>query len=118
LPAGAYTAILEGKEGGTGVGLVEVYDLDPKANSTLGNISRRGFVDIADNVMIGGFITGSGEGVLDRAIVRALGPSLAAQGIADPLEDPDLELHDQNGAIVRGTNDTVGVGLVEVFDLH
>jgi hypothetical protein len=27
LPAGAYTAIVSGKNGGTGVGLVEVYNL-------------------------------------------------------------------------------------------
>lgn len=29
LPAGAYSAIVSGADGGTGVGLVEVYDLDP-----------------------------------------------------------------------------------------
>ena len=29
LPAGAYTAQLSGVEGGTGVGIVEVYDVDP-----------------------------------------------------------------------------------------
>jgi len=28
LPAGAYTAIVTGADGGTGVGLAEVYELD------------------------------------------------------------------------------------------
>jgi hypothetical protein len=28
LPPGAFTAILSGKNGGTGVGLVEIYNLD------------------------------------------------------------------------------------------
>ncbi|MEO8043500.1 MAG: hypothetical protein ABI674_01225, partial [Spartobacteria bacterium] len=45
LDPGAYTAIVSGKSGGTGVGLVEVYDLDAAAASELANISTRGFVE-------------------------------------------------------------------------
>lgn len=158
LAPGNYTAILEGKNGGTGTGLVEVYDLDPNANSKLANLSTRGFVDTGDNVLIGGFITGVGA-VPAQIIVRAIGPSLAAMQVSDPLPDPTLEIHDQNGAtiafddnwkdsqeaeiqaaglaptddreaaivltlgnapytaIVRGVNETVGVALVEVYDL-
>src|SRR5439155_1435117 len=56
LPAGNYTAILRGVDDTTGVALVEVYDLDSNANSILGNISTRSFVQTGDNVMIGGFI--------------------------------------------------------------
>lgn len=52
----ANTAIVSGKNVGTGIGLVEVYDLDQAADSTLANISTRGFVDTGDNVMIGGVI--------------------------------------------------------------
>src|SRR4029077_17027924 len=48
-----YTAILRGKNDSTGIGVVEAYDLDAAANSTLANISTRGFVDTGDNVMIG-----------------------------------------------------------------
>ena len=58
---GAYTAILAGKNGSTGVGLVEVYDLGAAANSKLANISTRGLVDTGDNVMIGGFIVGPND---------------------------------------------------------
>lgn len=47
---------MSGKNVGTGIGLVEVYDLDQAADSTLANISTRGFVDTGDNVMIGGVI--------------------------------------------------------------
>ena len=54
----SYTAILRGKNGGTGIGLVEVYDLAQAANSQLANISTRGEVQTGDNVMIGGFISG------------------------------------------------------------
>ncbi len=160
LDPGLYTAILSGKSGGTGVGLVEVYDLDAAAISTLGNTSTRGLVDTGDNVMISGFILGGGEGPMDNIIVRALGPSLATAGITNPLPNPSLELHDGNGvliasndnwrdtdeaeieatglaptndlesalvqalaagpytAIVSGVDQTSGVALVEVFDLH
>ncbi len=37
-------------------------------------------------------------------VIRALGPSLGAAGVANPLADPVLELHDSNGAVVA-TND-------------
>jgi hypothetical protein len=102
LSPGAYTAILAGKNGGTGVGLVEVYDLAQGANSMLANISTRGFVDTGDNVMIGGFIVGGGSGGgTARVIVRALGPSVP---VAGALGDPTLELHDGSGALVAAND--------------
>ena len=105
LSPGAYTAILSGKNGGTGVGLVEVYDLAPAANSQLANISTRGFVDTGDNVMIGGLIVGGGSmGGNARVLVRAIGPSLSNSGVQGALQDPTLELHDGNGA-TTATND-------------
>jgi WD40 repeat protein len=162
LSPGAYTAVLSGKNEGTGVGLVEVYDLGRGANSKLANISTRGFVHRGDNVMIGGLIAGGGSGGgATRVVVRALGPSLPVTG---PLGDPNLELRDGSGTlvasndnwktrpdgssqqaeieattipptndlesalvrtlapdnytvIVRGSNGTIGVGLVEAYHL-
>ncbi len=105
LAPGAYTALLSGKNGGTGVGLVEVYDLETGAISTLANTSTRGFVGTEDNVMITGFILGAGEGPRDRVIVRALGPSLQGAGVNQPLADPALELHDENGALLASDDD-------------
>jgi uncharacterized delta-60 repeat protein len=107
LAPGNYTAILAGKNGGTGVGLVEVYDLAQGANSTLANISSRGFVDTNDNVMIGGLIVGGGSGGgTAKVIVRAIGPSLSVNGTPVPgrLADPTLELHNSNGSMIV-TND-------------
>lgn len=105
LNPGSYTAILSGKNGGAGIGVVEVYDLNSAGNSQLANISTRGFVDTNDNVLIGGFIVGAGaaEGNA-RVLVRSLGPSLTGFGVQDPLADPMLELHDANGA-TTATND-------------
>jgi WD40 repeat protein len=105
LSPGAYTAILAGKDGGTGVGLIEVYDLGQGANSKLANISTRGSVDTGDNVMIGGLIVGGGSGDgTATVLVRALGPSLTGSGVPGALGDPTLELHDGSGAAIA-TND-------------
>jgi hypothetical protein len=105
LSPGNYTAVVEGVGSATGVGLVEVYDLSPGANARLANISTRGFVENADNVMIGGFIIGGMAGSGGKVVVRGLGPSLTASGITNPMADPTLELHDSNGGILGFNND-------------
>jgi hypothetical protein len=101
LNPGSYTAILAGKNGGTGVGVVELYDLDQGTNSELGNISTRGFVGTNDSVLIGGVIVGGGAADGKATVlVRAIGPSLGSSGLIDPT----LELHDTNGTAIA-TND-------------
>ncbi|MGI8956187.1 MAG: hypothetical protein ACR2II_04635 [Chthoniobacterales bacterium] len=104
LDPGAYTVILAGKNGGSGVGLVEAYDLDQAAASQLANISTRGFVETGDNVMIGGFIIGGGGGDDSTIVVRGIGPSLTGAGVTGALADPILELHDGNGAIIASND--------------
>src|SRR5207237_5907782 len=69
----------------------------------LANISARGLVGTGDDVIIGGFILGSGN-ESPRIVVRAIGPSLKAFGIANPLPDPLLELHDGNGLIITSND--------------
>jgi hypothetical protein len=102
---GAYTVILTGNNGGTGVGLVEVYDLDRTVDTNLGNISTRGFVDTGDNVMIGGFIVGGGSPTGSaQVVVRAVGPSLSAAGVAGALANPTLDLHDGNGTLLASND--------------
>jgi T5SS/PEP-CTERM-associated repeat protein len=101
LPANssAYTAIVRGVNDTTGVGLVEVYDLDRSVDSKLANISTRGLVQTGDNVMIGGFIVLGKSS--QKVIVRAIGPSLPVSGA---LADPTLELHDGNGALLEAND--------------
>jgi hypothetical protein len=104
LSPGAYTAILKGKNNSTGVGLIEVYNLDKIPSLELANISTRGFVGAGDNVMIAGFIvgeTGSGPG---RELLRAIGPSLSNADVAGALQNPSLELHNGNGAVVAAND--------------
>lgn len=103
LSPGSYTALVSGKNGVTGVGVVEVYDLDQAADSRLANISTRGFVQTGNNVMIGGFILGGGSNSA-TVIVRAIGPSLAQVGIAGAIPDPTLELRDSNGNLVQSND--------------
>ena len=97
-PAG-YTAVVRGNSNGTGVGLVEVYDLDQNAGSSLANISSRALVETGENVVIGGFLLGAGESNAG-VIVRAIGPSLAQSGVTNSLSDPTLELRDGNGLLI------------------
>ena len=154
LDPGAHTAVLRGFENLTGVGLVEVYDLETGSPVQLANISTRGQVQTGDNVMIGGFIIAGDYPA--KVLLRAIGPSLPVEGA---LQDPTLELVDSNGAsikndnwpetqkreifattvaptnskeaaivatlvpgaytaIVRGKDDTIGVALVEGYNLQ
>ena len=156
---GAYTCVLTGKNQTTGIGLVETYDFDQTADSELGNISTRGFVQTGNNVLIGGFTLGAGEDA--QVAVRGLGPSLGQFGLTNALTDPTIELHNSNGsiltsndnwmddpvsaalltahglalpdtresgiftmlppgqftAILAGKNGTIGIGLVEVYNV-
>jgi hypothetical protein len=105
LSPGAYTAIVRGQNNGTGVGLVEAYDLESFADVKLANISTRGFVDSGDSVMIGGLIAGPANGTSSQMLVRAIGPSLSGFGVPNALQDPTLELHDSNGATIASNND-------------
>ena len=103
LPPGNYTAIVRGVNDTTGVALVEVYDLSPAPDSTLGNISTRAFVQTGDNVMIGGVIV---QGTQPRrVIVRAIGPELAQYDVPNSLADPTLELYDSTGTLIASNND-------------
>jgi phospholipase/lecithinase/hemolysin len=103
LAPGQYTAQLAGKDGGTGNGLVEVYDLQSGASSALANLSTRGYVSGGDNVLIGGLIIGSGDSPI--VVLRALGPSVGSFGVVNFLPDPTLELHDGNGATIAFDDD-------------
>jgi hypothetical protein len=102
LEPGAYTVVVTGKNPTPGVALAEVYDLSPLSNSSLENMSTRGFVGMRDNVLISGFIVGDVDSA--TVVVRALGPSLAAYGVRGVLSDPQLEIYDSTGALIATNN--------------
>ncbi len=100
LLPGPYTAIVSGAGGATGVGIVEVFEVDSSsASSPLVNISTRGLVEVGDDVMIGGFvIDGSSP---KRVLVRAAGPSLANFGVPGVLANPFLQIFAGSTAIAE-----------------
>jgi autotransporter-associated beta strand protein len=102
LQPGNYTAIVRGNNNTMGIALVEAYDLDPGADSRLANASTRGFVQTSDNVMIGGFIFNqSGNATV---LIRAIGPELIQHHVPNALQDPTLELHNGNGALIASND--------------
>ena len=106
LDPGAYTAVMEPGGGGTntdydGNALIEVYDVDPNTLSKLGNISTRSYTNPVSPEIAGVIATGPGN---DNVLIRALGPSLAASGVSDPIDDPIVLLHDANGALIASNN--------------
>jgi sugar lactone lactonase YvrE len=105
VPAGAYTAIVSGVAGTSGVGLMEIYDLQ-QTTSRAGNLSTRGTVLSGDNVMIAGCIVGGSAS--KSLVVRALGPSLLNHGVNDALGNPHLGFFDANGAVVSTNEDWQG----------
>jgi hypothetical protein len=104
LAPGSYTVVLRGVNESSGVGLVEVYDLDPTTGSRLANLSARAFAGNGANVLIGGVTFHSTS---DSLLLRVSGPSLAARGVTDALSDPAIELYNADGVLL-GENDNWG----------
>ena len=63
----------------------------------LRNISSRGIVQTGENVLIAGLIVGGNALATNAVVLRAIGPSLSASGIANPLQNPMLELRNSSG---------------------
>ena len=104
LPPGAYTAIVNGANGETGVGLVEVFEADDSIDSELSNISTRGFVQTGNDVLIGGLII---EGNAPATVlIRARGPSMSGAPFFVPgtLADPFLQLFSGQNVIAQNDN--------------
>jgi cytochrome c peroxidase len=124
LVPGNYTAVLNGTNSGTGTAILELYDLDFAAPSKLANISTRAFVGTGDDILIAGFTVGNASNV-ETIIVRGLGQSLQASGVAQFLIDPKLEVHNADGATLaandnwpspdNASNDIINTGLSPKF---
>ena len=101
LPSGQYTAIISGANNSSGIGVVEIFDLESLAGE-LGNLAVRADVRTGDNVLISGLILNGTNP--KRVMLRAIGPSLQSQLGNGVLQNPFLELHDGNG-VTMATND-------------
>jgi len=104
LNPGAYTVHLSGADGETGLGLVEVFDVDVAVASQLVNMSTRGFVQAGDNLLIGGFIV---DGTAPKTVlIRGRGPSMAGAPffVPDILANPFLRLFSGQTVIAQNDN--------------
>jgi hypothetical protein len=105
LNPGAYTAIVTGVGGTSGVAIVEVFEID-RPETPLINIATRGPVYTGDNVMIAGLII---QGDTPKTVlITARGPSMAVPPFNVPgtLPDPTLTLY--SGQTVIASNDNWG----------
>jgi hypothetical protein len=104
LAPGNYTAVVSGFNDGTGIGLVEAYEMDSNTTRMV-NISTRGQIGTVNEPMIGGLIAQGGAP--KKVIIRALGPSLGTgvNAIAGALADPILELRDGSGNLLAVNDD-------------
>jgi hypothetical protein len=100
LDPGPYTAIVSGAAGGTGVGIVEIFEVDHFELPLVG-ISTRGRVLTGNDVMIGGLVIQGNAP--QQVVVRARGPSLTSQGVSGALANPILQLVASDGTTF--TND-------------
>lgn len=94
LGVGSFRVRVYGKDGGQGVALVEIFDLDhaSPASSRIRSFSAQGTANPGDEALIGGMLVAGTTAV--PLLVRGLGASLEAQQIANALADPLLDVRD------------------------
>jgi hypothetical protein len=102
LSPGNYTAIVHGYAHTSGIALVEAYDPDPAGGSRLAEMSTRGNVRTGDDLLIGGFIVVTSA---TNVLLRAIGPELTAFGVSNALQNPTLELRDENAVLIDANDD-------------
>lgn len=96
-----YSVHLTGKAG-SGIGLIELYDAAAGGAARLANVSARTRVGTGDDALIVGFVV-SGN-VPRQLLIRGVGPGLAAFGVSDVLQDPELNLFRGSDALHRNDN--------------
>jgi hypothetical protein len=105
---GAHTVQLTGK-GGTGVALIEAYDVAPVgATAPLINLSARTRAGTGAEVLIAGFVISGSEP--KRLLIRGVGPALAALGVSGALADPQLAVYRQGASTPLQQNDDWNAG--------
>lgn len=102
LEAGTYTVQVAGQGDATGIALMELYEAGDGSDPRLRNLSIRGNAGSGEYQLAGGFsIVGSQSATL---LIRAIGPSLGAFGVAGTLPQPRLVISDSAGAAIAGNS--------------
>jgi hypothetical protein len=103
LSPGAYTGVVRGNNNTAGIGLIEVFDLNPAVGAKLGNISTRALVGTGNDIVIAGFILGNNSNPT-RLVLRGIGPSLTAFGVPNALANPKLEVRNSSGTVLASND--------------
>lgn len=102
---GGRTLQVSGADGGGGLALVELYDVG-SGRGRLVNVSTRAQVGTGADVLVAGFsVVGTAS---KRLLIRAVGPSLAAFGVAGTLTDPMVEVKALGATETTASNDDWG----------
>jgi len=115
LAPGNYTVQTSGKSGGTGIALIEVYEVDSSSESRLVNLSTPSPVRSGNGKQIAGFVI---KGTQPRnLLVRASGPAIGAAPFLVPgtLADPQLVLFSASSQEMSRNLDWDSVTLPAVF---
>jgi hypothetical protein len=98
--------VVEGARGGTGMGLVEAYEVGRDANRIIA-LATRGYVDRQGKEMYAGFVVQGEPGATKRILVRVLGPTLARApfNLAGALDDPEMEIRNGAGDVLIRNDD-------------
>jgi hypothetical protein len=105
LAPGGYTVQVAGQSATGGIALAEIYDAAPLPDDSaprLTNLSARATVGTGADALIAGFVIAGPTS--KTLLLRAVGPTLGAFGLADTLAYPVLEIRDATGRLVA-TND-------------
>jgi hypothetical protein len=106
LPPGAYSAVVEGRNAGTGHGLVEAYEIGGSATRIV-NLATRAFASRDGGELVGGFVVEGIGGATKRILIRVLGPTLARPpfNMTGTLDDPEMELRNSAGDVLIRSDD-------------
>lgn len=103
LGSGTYSVHLTEAQGRNGIGLIEVYALDPNQGSgRLVNLSARTQVGTGEDVLIIGFVISGGNPL--RLLVRGVGPSLTQHQVENVLADPRVRVFREGTVVAENDN--------------
>jgi hypothetical protein len=103
--AGSYSFVSESRNGASGVCFAEAYLNESTSTLSKGYkaCSVRGRTGAGGDVMIAGFTVEGNSQV--TVLIRGLGPSLTASGVANASTDPNIEVHSGSAQTVAASND-------------
>jgi alpha-tubulin suppressor-like RCC1 family protein len=94
LPPGGYSLHVSSADGGEGLALAELYEVDDDPLPMVG-FSARGWAGRGDDTLITGVVLAGSQSA--TLLLRGVGPTLASFGVAGALAAPELTLFDAHG---------------------